>query len=226
MEPNNSQLSPLNSPLSTLPSQLSPIRAAIVDDHKIVADGLERLINESKTTTVVGKAYSVAGCRELLEALQPDVLLLDISMPDGNGIELCPEIKRKYPQIKILMLTSYGELATVTHAMDAGADGYVLKNSMPEEVLEGIRIVSGGGRFLCEQVNSIMQNYEKSSLEFTRRELEVLRYIKEGLTNAEIADKLFLGYETIRGYRKDLYVKLSAHSTRELICKAMELGLT
>jgi DNA-binding NarL/FixJ family response regulator len=100
-----------------------------------------------------------------------------------------------------------------------------LKNAMPEEVLEGIRIVAEGGRFLCDRVNSLLQNYEKHSLELTRRELEVLRYIKEGLTSAEIADKLFLGFETIRGYRKDLYVKLNAHSTRELISKGVELGL-
>ena len=201
------------------------IDVAIVDDHKIITDGMERFINDSETARVTGKAYSVTGCRELLKAGQPDVLLLDISLPDGNGIELCPEIKRKYPQVKILMLTSYGELATITHALDAGADGYVLKNSMPEEVLEGIRVVAEGGRFLCDRVNSLMQNYEKYSLEFTRRELEVLRYIKEGLTSAEIGGKLFLGFETIRGYRKDLYVKLNAHSTRELISKAVELGL-
>ncbi|GHV51492.1 putative transcriptional regulator, LuxR family protein [Bacteroidia bacterium] len=197
----------------------------IVDDHKVVADGLERMINDSETVRVTGKAYSVAECRELLKTGQPDVLLLDVSLPDGNGIELCPEIKRKYPQVKILMLTSYGELATITCALDAGADCYVLKNSMPEEVLEGIRVVAEGGRFLCDRVTSLMQNYEKYSLEFTRRELEVLRYIKEGLTSAEIADKFFLGFETIRGYRKDLYVKLNAHSTRELISKAVELGL-
>jgi DNA-binding NarL/FixJ family response regulator len=201
------------------------IRVAVVDDHKIVADGLERLINESGTTSVVGKAYSVTECRELLKTGQPDVLLLDISLPDGNGIALCPEIKRKYPQVKILMLTSYGELATITHALDAGADGYVLKNSMPEEVLEGIRIVAEGGCFLCDRVNRLLQNYEKHSLELTRRELEVLRYIKEGLTSTEIADRICRSFDTVRSYRKALYIKLNAHSTRELISKAVELGL-
>jgi DNA-binding NarL/FixJ family response regulator len=196
-----------------------------VDDHKIVADGLERLINESETVRVSGKAYSVAECRELLKAGQPDVLLLDIGLPDGNGIDLCPKIKRKYPKVKILMLTSYGELATITHALDAGANGYILKNSMPEEVLEGIRIVAEGGRFLCDRVNSLLQNYEKHSLDFTRRELEVLHYIKEGLTSTEIADKICRSFDTVRSYRKALYIKLNVHSTRELISKAMEQGL-
>ncbi len=201
------------------------VKVAIIDDHKIVADGLERLINESGAVSVTGKAYSVDECRKLLKTTPPDVLLLDISLPDGSGIELCPEIKRKYPQVKILMLTSYSELATITHALDAGADGYMLKNSMPEEVLEGIRVTASGGRFLCDHVSNLLQNHEKYSPEFTRRELEVLRYIKEGLTSAEIADKLCLGFETVRGYRKDLYVKLNAHSTRELISKAVEMGL-
>jgi DNA-binding NarL/FixJ family response regulator len=201
------------------------IQAAIVDDHNVVADGLERLINASGTVRVTGKAYSVAGCRELLKTGQPDVLLLDISLPDGNGIELCSEIKRKYPQIKILMLTSYGELATITCALDAGADGYVLKNSMPEEVLEGIRVVAGGERFLCDHVSSLLQNYAKHSLELTRREMEVLRYIKEGLTSTEIADRICRSFDTVRSYRKALYIKLNAHSTRELISKAVEAGL-
>jgi DNA-binding CsgD family transcriptional regulator len=85
--------------------------------------------------------------------------------------------------------------------------------------------VAEGRRFLCDQVNHLLQNYEKHSLEFTRRELEVLRYIKENLTSAEIAEKLYLSFETVRGYRKDLYIKLNAHSTRELISKAEALGL-
>jgi DNA-binding NarL/FixJ family response regulator len=201
------------------------IQAAIVDDHNIGADGLEQLINNSETIRVIGKAYSASECRDMLKAMQPDVLLLDISLPDGNGIELCPEIKRKYPQVKIMMLTSYGELATITTALDAGADGYVLKNSMPEEVIEGIRILAGGGHFYCNRVNSLLQNYEKHSMEFTRRELEVLRYIKEGLTSTEIADRIHRSFDTVRSFRKALYIKLDAHSTRELIIKAEEAGL-
>ena len=126
MENNNSQFSILNSQFT---------RVAIVDDHKIITDGLERLINESGIASVTGKAYSVAGCREMLKNGQPDVLLLDISMPDGSGIDLCLKIKEKYPQVKVVMLTSYGELTTINRALEAGADGYILKNSEPEELL-------------------------------------------------------------------------------------------
>ncbi|MDR0505202.1 MAG: response regulator transcription factor [Dysgonamonadaceae bacterium] len=213
---NNSQLSHLNSQL---------IKVAVVDDHKIIADGLERLINESGTASVVGKAYSVAGCRELLKSKQPQVLLLDVSMPDGSGIDLCPKIKAEYPQVKVLMLTSYGELVTITRALDAGADGYVLKNSMPEELLEGIHTVASGERFLCEEVNATLSKNESNPMELTRRELELLQLIADGLTLPELADKMCLGVQTIRSYRKTLNFKLSAHNTAQLVQNAKALKL-
>jgi DNA-binding NarL/FixJ family response regulator len=212
-----------NFQLSTFNSQL--IHVAVVDDHKIIADGLERLIDESGTACVIGKAYSVAGCMELLKNKQPEVLMLDISMPDGNGIDLCLKIKKEYPQVKVLMLTSYGELATITRALDAGADGYVLKNSLPEELLEGIHAVASGGRFLCEEVNVRLSKKEDNRMELTRREMELLRLIAEGLTLPELADKMCLGVETIRSYRKTLNLKLNAHNTAQLVQNAKALQL-
>jgi DNA-binding NarL/FixJ family response regulator len=201
------------------------IRVGIVDDHKLVAAGLEKLINETGQAHVVSIAHSVAGCLNLLKNRQPEVLLLDISMPDGSGIDLCPKIKAKYPQVKVLMLTSYSELATVSCALDAGANGYVLKNSLPEEIIEGIRKVASGERFLCEEVNLKLKAHEDNSFELTRRECNLLRLITEGCTNAEIADRLHLGYETIKSYRKNLYAKLGAHNTKQLVQKAIELKL-
>ena len=122
------------------------IRVAIVDDHKVVADGFERIVNESEQARVIGKAYSAAGCLELIDATTPDVLLLDIGLTDGNGIDLCAKIKEKYPQVKVLMLSGYGELFTINRALKAGADGYMLKSSMSEEVIDGICTVVSGER--------------------------------------------------------------------------------
>ena len=201
------------------------INVAIVDDHKIIADGLERLIEESDSARVTGKAYSGVECRAMLCRVQPDVLLLDIGLPDINGIELCSKIKEKNPKIKILMLTSYSELATITRALDAGADGYVLKNSMPEELLEGIRSVASGKRFLCEEVDVILRKSENNSFELTRREMELLQLIVEGYTLPELADKMCLGYHTIRSYRKNLYIKIGAHNTAQLVQNARALSL-
>ena len=212
-----------NFQLSTFNFQL--IRVAIVEDHKVVAEGFERLINDSDNIRVIGKAFSVSGCLELLEVAQPDVLLLDVSLPDGNGIQLCPKIKEKYPQVRILMLTSYNELFTITRALDAGADGYVLKNCMSEELLEGIRTVASGERFLCREANATLADNENHPVELTRREIELLQLIAEGLTLHQLADKMCLGTETIRSYRKNLNMKLDAHSTAELLLNAKAMNL-
>ena len=201
------------------------IRVGIVDDHKLVACGFERLIDESVSIRVVGMAHSAAGCRELLATTELDVLLLDVNLPDGNGIELCPLVKMKYPAVRVMMLTSYGELAVVKSALDAGADGYVLKNSLPEDIIEGILAVSAGVRFVCGDVEAMLKTEEENPFELTRREYNLLRLIAEGCTNAEIADRLNLGYETIKSYRKNLYAKLGSHTTTELVHSARELKL-
>jgi DNA-binding NarL/FixJ family response regulator len=201
------------------------ISVAIVDDQRIITDSLERLLNDSETVGVTGKAYSVSECWEMLRSVCPEVLLLDISMPDGNGIDLCPKIKERYPQIKILMLTSYGELATITRAFDAGADGYILKNSQPEELIEGICTVASGERFLCEEVDVTLRSNQRNLLELTRREMELLQLIAEGYTLPEQADKMYLGYNTIRSYRQKLNIKLSAHNTVQLLQNAKALKL-
>ena len=201
------------------------INVAIVDDHKIIVDGLVHLIDESEIARVIGKAYSAAGCWEMLENEQPDVLMLDIGLPDDNGINLCTMIKEKYPQVKVLMLTSYGELATITGALDAGADGYVLKSSMPDELLEGIRTVASGKRFLCDEATVALQTKEHNQLELTRREMELLQLIVAGYTLPEQVDKMCLGYHTVRSYRQKLNIKLDAHNTAQLVQNARALNL-
>ncbi|HCC52869.1 MAG TPA: DNA-binding response regulator [Porphyromonadaceae bacterium] len=201
------------------------IRAMIVDDHKIIVDGLERLINESGDIRVSGKAYTVAGCLESLKDHQPDVLLLDISMPDGNGIDLCPRIKEKYPQVKVLMLTSYNEFVTITRALDAGADGYILKNAEMDELIEGIRTVISGKRFICGDTDAQLKKNENNLIELTRRETELLHLIAEGLTLSQLADKMCLGINTIRDYRQKLNIKLDAHNSIQLLQNARALKL-
>jgi DNA-binding NarL/FixJ family response regulator len=216
METNNCQLSIVNSQL---------IRVAVVDDHQIVIDGLEKIISESGVACLTDKSYNVVGCWKMLEIRQPDVLMLDIGLPDGSGMDLCPIIKVKYPSVNILMLTSYAEYSVISHVLDSGASGYILKNAMPEEIIEGIRMVASGKRFLCEDVNTLLKEGNKNKIELTRRENELLRLITEGYTSTEIADKMFLGYETIRSYRKNLHLKLGAHNTAELTKIAIELKL-
>jgi DNA-binding NarL/FixJ family response regulator len=201
------------------------IKVAIVEDHKVVAEGFERLINESGIAEVVGKAYSVADCWALLSEKQADVLLLDVNLPDGNGIEICPEIKDRYPALGILMLTSYSERTIIMRVLDEGASGYILKNAMSEEIIEGIRVVASGERFLCEEVDVLLKNMESQPVRLSRREQELLRLIVAGQSNGEIADSMCLGYETIKSYRKNLILKLGAHNTAQLVRMAIEQKL-
>ena len=201
------------------------IRVIIVDDHKVVVEGFEHLINESAIAQVVGKAYSVAECWKVLEKTNSEVLLLDINLPDGNGIDLCPQLKAKYPDLKILMLTSYSELSIIMRVLEDGASGYILKNAMIEEIIEGIRTVASGAQFLCEEVNVLLKKRDTHPVRLSRREQELLRLIVAGYSNSETADSMCLGYETIKSYRKNLILKLNAHNTAQLVKIALEQKL-
>ena len=201
------------------------IQVAVIEDHQVVIDGLEKIISESGIAQLAGKSHNIAGCWQMLAASQPDVLMLDVGLPDGNGIELCPQIKAKYPSVNILMLTSYAELNVITRALEEGALGYVLKNAMSEEIVEGIRAVASGERFLCEEVNILLKNRETHPVRLSRREQELLRLIVSGSTNSEISDQMCLGYETIKSYRKNLIFKLKANNTAHLVKIAVEQKL-
>ena len=201
------------------------IQVAIVDDHRVVIDGIEKIVTESGVAVLMGKAYTVAGCWKMLAAGQPDVLLLDVGLPDGNGVELCPKIKAKYPAVNILMLTSYAEYTIISDVLSNGVLGYMVKNAMPEEIIEGICTVASGKQFLSKDVDLLLKTSEKNRLILTRREQELLRLITDGHSNIEIADKMCLGYETIKSYRKNLFIKLEVHNTVDLTKKAIEQKL-
>ena len=201
------------------------IQVQIVDDHKMFVEGIERIINGSGFAEVSGKAYSARECWSMLSFGQADVLLLDIHLPDGNGVELCPEILTRYPELKILALTSFSEYAVVNRMLSAGASGYVLKNAMAEEILQGIEVVASGEKFICEEVNLLLKKQSGNAIVLTGREQELLRLICEGYINTEIAEKMILGVETINSYRKNLLFKLQARNTAVLVKMAVEQKL-
>lgn len=198
------------------------IRVHIVDDHKMLVEGLRMLINESGTAKVTAVSHDAAQCYRILTSETPDVLLLDINLPDANGVDLCAELKSKYPDLKILALTSYGEYTVVRRMIENGALGYVLKNAMSEEVIAGIEAVASGELFLCHEVDLLMKKQENTAIWLTLRERELLKLIVEGYTNPEIAEKIFLSPETIKGYRKNLLFKLGVKNTATLVKLAIE----
>ncbi len=198
------------------------IRVHITDDHRMLAEGLSAAIRESGIAEVTGTSHLLDDCRKACAVQQPDVLLLDINMPDGNGIDFCEEMHNRYPAIKILMLTSYSEFTVAKRAIDAGASGYILKNALSEEVVKGIETVAKGQTFLSHEIDLLMRRSPDRSIWLTAREQEMLRYIVDGYTNQEIADRMFLSIETIKTYRKYLIQKLGARNSMELVKLAIQ----
>lgn len=201
------------------------INVAIVDDHRILTEGLQSLIAESAIAKVVGVAHSAAACRLSLAFWKPDVLLLDVGLPDVSGVDFCKEIKEQFPNIKVLALTTHSEYTVVRQMLDNGASGYLIKNAMADEVMAGIEAVAAGETFLCHEIDLLMRRPAEKNVWLSPRERELLLLISEGLTNTEIAEQIFLSPETIRGYRKNLLLKLGAKNTAVLVKMAIEQKL-
>ena len=198
------------------------IKIHITDDHKLLVEGLRMLICEAKNITITGVSHTLQACRKALTQQTPDVLLLDLSLPDGSGIDFCSEIHKNYPEIKILILTTHNEYSVAKQALVNGASGYILKNALSEEVIEGIETVASGKMFLCDEIDILMKKQQEQPIWLTTREKELLKLIADGCTNQEMADKLFLSVETIKTYRKNLILKLGAKNSIILVKMAME----
>ena len=198
------------------------IKVAIVDDHKILTEGLSSLIAESEWAKVVGVAHSAADCRNSIGFWKPDVLLLDVGLPDISGVDFCKELVAQYPDTRVLALTTHNEYTIVRQMLDNGAAGYLVKNAMADEVLAGIQAVASGETFLSHEIDLLMKKPSSNNIWLSPRERELLRLIAEGMTNSEIAEQIFLSPETIKGYRKNLLLKLGAKNTAVLVKMAIE----
>src|SRR5690606_10756793 len=151
-----------------------PINVALVDDHKILTEGLRGLIDNSGWARVAGVAHSAMECRNSLGFWKPQVLLLDVNLPDINGVDFCRELKAGHPDLKILALTTHNEYSIVRQMLDNGASGYLIKNAMGEEVMEGIRAVAHGEVFYSHEVDVVLKREPEKSLWHTHREREFL----------------------------------------------------
>ena len=201
---------------------MEKIKLLIVDDHRILVAGLKKLFENSATVQVTGVAFSGKECRSAIIKELPDVILLDINLPDASGIDLCKEIKSQHPEIKIVALSSFNEYAIVRRMLENGASGYVVKNAMPEEIKMSVEMAANNASFLCEEIDLLMRKRSKNPIWLTPREKELLKLIVDGFTNHEIAEKMFLGVETINSYRKNLLIKLGTKNTAILVRMALE----
>lgn len=199
------------------------IDVQILDDHKLLAEGLIRSINESRIAKITEVYYNLHACRKGISEKSPDILLLDIILPDGNGIEYCKELKTSHPEIKIIMLSSVEEASIVKRCMYNGASGYILKNIISENLLEAIRKVYYNEIYISEEFEKQMNNNNFDDVIWlTKREKEVLELIAKGYSNPKIAEKLFLSPQTVKGYRKDLLTKFEVNNSVTLVKKAIE----
>ena len=202
------------------------IDLCIVDDHRLVVESLVKLINESGVATVTQSYYDLESCRKGLMKELPDILLLDIALPDGDGVDYCLEVKQHHPELKIIMLTTYKEFNIAKRALLNGANGYILKNAESEEMFKGIECVSKGKQFLCDEIDILLdRNINESVVWLSHREKEILGYLAEGLTTKEIADKIYRSTENVRTFRRNLLIKLQAKNVAELIKKGYDMKL-
>lgn len=199
------------------------IKVFITDDHYMVVEGIRSLLAGEGDVELIGSASNVESCKTFLKIQRPDVLLLDINLPDGNGVDLCKELKQKYPEMAILGLSTFNQASYIKEMMNNGASGYVLKNAGRKELTEAIHLASIGKTYMAFDVAKTLHAAEHRVAEnivLGRREKDVLELIKDGFTNGEIASKLFLSIHTVDTYRKSLLSKLDARNTADLIRKA------
>ncbi len=198
-------------------------RIFIVDDHYMVIEGIRSLLQNEKSIEWMGHATHADSCLSFLQHQLPDVILMDISMPDKSGIDLCKEVKEKYPSVFIIGLSTFNQQSFIQKMMDNGASGYVLKNATQEELMEAIEIVAKGRTYLSDEVSKVLRKQDDADIVLTRREKEVLELIAAGMTNNEIGEKLFISPSTVDTHRKNLLAKFEAKNTASLIHIASQM---
>jgi len=216
---------------------MKKIRILIADDHSIVRQGLRALFQSVPEFSIIGEAANGEELVDLAASLQPDVAIVDISMPELNGIEATRILKENNSGARILILTIHDEEEYVSQMIRAGADGYVLKDTDKDELFMAVRAVAAGGRFFSPGISKlIIDEFVKqardpyaarlpSSQLLTRRESEILRYIAQGVTSKKIAEKLFLSIRTVNTHRTNLMQKLNIHDTAGLVRYAIQNGM-
>ncbi len=212
-------------------------RILLADDHTILRDGIRALLSADADLEVVGEASNGAEVLAILETTPVDVVLMDVQMPVLDGFATVPEIRSRFPEVRVLVLTMLDHEKYVARMFEAGAMGYVLKNAAINEITYAIRTVAAGNLFLCTEIGLSMLNKavvqspivgteegSHTGADLTARELEVLKLIAEGLTNSEISDKLFTSKRTIETHRQNIIAKTQAKNTAALIKLAVSRG--
>jgi DNA-binding NarL/FixJ family response regulator len=202
----------------------TPIKVLIIDDHPVVRLGLRTMLQSEKRIVVTGMAGSAREGMQEIRRIQPDVVLMDLRMPEMGGVEAITELRRVAENIRILVLTNYDEDEYIFRALQAGAMGYLLKNTPQEEIIRAVEMVHQNQS--CIPANIARRLAEAIAREeLTQRELEVLKLAADGLTNKVIADRLFISAKTARNHVTSCLFKLGARDRTEAVTIALRRGL-
>ncbi len=208
---------------------MSKIRIFLVDDHQLVRDGIKALLMSSENLTILGEASSGKECFEKIAVEPPDILILDISLPDTSGIDITKRVSVEYPETRVLILSMYTNEDFIFNSVKAGARGYLPKNTSREELLTAIQTIYQGEEFFADSISRIMlRSYVRKAKEddtmpqrgpvpLTTREIEILKLFAEGFINKEISDKLDISIRTVETHKNHIMKKLELKSTVELI---------
>lgn len=204
-----------------------PIKLFIVDDHYMVIEGIHSLLQNEHDIEWMGHATNAASCLAFLQLQKPDVILMDINLPDKSGIDLCKEVKDTYPAVTILGLSTFNQQSFIEKMISKGASGYVIKNATRQELMEAIQAVANGKQYLSFDAALALRTTDTQDNipMITRREKEVLELIAEGMTNIKIAKQLYISNTTVDTHRKNLLAKLGAKNTASLVRIATQLKL-
>lgn len=212
------------------------IKVMIVDDHPIVIDGLKSSLAEIKNMVVIADANNGSDAIDLLSKTPADIVLMDIEMPVMNGWDSTKIITSRFPKTRVIALTTFSEKAIVKKMLNAGASGYILKNVKKQTLIDAIIAVHNGEKYFCSEISFVMlkpsteeiifQKKQNSSVNLlSSREVETIRLIASGLTNAETGEKLFISPKTVKTHRENIMKKLGLHNVVELVRFAIDNGL-
>jgi len=211
---------------------MSHYRVVLADDHALFRGGVRRILEEMEGVVVVGEAADGLALLELLKTVTPDLVLLDISMPNLRGLEAIREIKKLCPQTQILMLTMHKEAEYLSQAMAAGAAGYLLKQDADPELVQAVQRLQAGRTYLSPQIGEMVPDLLRRRQEpggevqevLTHREREILKLLAEGRTSKEIAELLYISLRTVQNHRANLMRKLNIRRTADLVKYALQKG--